>query len=122
MSEIMQFFAYGELADIFHVADSMTNLYYDNRLGCGYQEIVKTIADHCAKTDGESKEDGSTCKMGTLFNNLVTIHMIETMGATTTLANGFKELEMDVDQDIIHDEMLSLGKAAGQLLAYAYDI
>ena len=122
MSEIMQFFAYGELADIFHVADSMTNLYYDNRMGCSYQDIVKSIADHCAKTDSESKVDGSTCKMGTLFNNLVTIHMIQTMGSTTTLANGFKELELDVDQDIIHDQMLNIGKAAGQLLAFAYDI
>merc|ERR1719362_607894 len=122
MTEIMQFFAYGELADIFHVADSMTNLYYDNRLGCGYQEIIKTISAHCAATDTEEKEDNSTCKMGTLFNNLFTVHMIETLGSTTTLANSFKELELDVEQDVIHDQMLGVGKSAGQLLAFAYDI
>ena len=103
MTEIMQFFAYGELADIFHVADSMTNLYYDNRMGCGYQEIVKSIADHCATSEDGDNEDGVSCKMGALFNNLFTVHMIETLGASTTLANQFKELDMNVDADQIHD-------------------
>ena len=129
MTEIMQFLAYGELADIFHVADSMTNLYYDNRMGCGYQQIVKTIGFHCKGGDlsdlkhGKvTKEDGKRCTTGTLFNNLFTVHMFETMGSATTLVNGVKELEWDVDADYIHDQYLSIGKSAGSLLAYAYDI
>ena len=103
MTEIMQFFAYGELADVFHVADSMTTLYFDNRTGCGYQKIVKSISEHCAKSDSDEVEDGSACKFGTLFNNLFTVHMIETLGATTTLMNSVKELELDVDQYTIHE-------------------
>ena len=43
ISEVMQWMAYGEFADIFKIADSMTNLYYDNRLGCGYADILRTI-------------------------------------------------------------------------------
>ena len=34
IAEIMQFLAYGELVDIFKVADSITSLYYDNKSGC----------------------------------------------------------------------------------------
>ena len=110
MTEIMQFLAYGELADIFHVADSMTNLYYDNRLGCGYQDMVKTIMEKCSdepsmksKKGKVAKEDGSKCKAGTFFNNLFTVHMFETMGSGTTLANSIKEFDMDVDVEYIHD-------------------
>ena len=121
MTEIMQFFAYGELADIFHVADSMTNLYYDNRIGCGYQEIVKTIEKHCAG-EGKGNVDGSKCNYSSFFNNLFTEHMFETMGSGTTLANSIKEFETDVDQDWLYDQTLTIGKSAGSMLAYAYDI
>ena len=33
--QIMTFFAYGELADIFQLADGITTLYFDNQKYCG---------------------------------------------------------------------------------------
>ena len=118
MTEIMQFLAYGELYDVFKVADSMTNLYYDNRLGCGYVDIVKTIKEHCT----EDNDDDRKCAMGTVFNNLFTEHMFESMGQGTTLANAVKDFTIHVDKEVIHEETLVIGKAAGSLLAFAFDI
>ena len=43
VSEVMQWTAYGEFSDILKIADSLTNLYYDNRLGCGYEDIMAKI-------------------------------------------------------------------------------
>ena len=33
--QVMTFFAYGELSDIFTLADSISTLYLDNKLYCG---------------------------------------------------------------------------------------
>ena len=88
MSEIMQFMAYGELADIFKVADSVTSLYYDNRIGCGSIDITTAIYESCA----EETEDGKPkCSFGTIFSNLFTNHLIEVMGSGSTLANAVEE-------------------------------
>jgi hypothetical protein len=35
LTDVMQFLAYGELSDIFQVADSATSLYFDNKDHCG---------------------------------------------------------------------------------------
>ena len=48
LTDILQFVAYGELADIFHVADSMTSLYYDNKNYCGEFLILSTIKGKCS--------------------------------------------------------------------------
>ena len=77
VAEVMQWLAYGELYDIFKVADSMTNLYFDNRLGCGYTDIMHTISKKCKELD-ENEE--SVCGYGDLAYNLSTTHMIESMG------------------------------------------
>ena len=78
VADVMKWMAYGEFADIFKVADSLTNLYYDNRLGCGYSDIMQTINNQCLKT--EEGSDKSVCSFGNIFTNLFTSHMIETMG------------------------------------------
>ena len=125
MTEIMQFLAYGELYDIFKVADSMTNLYYDNRLGCGYVDIVKTIKETCSDEKEDDDKDGAKkkdCKIGTIFNNLFTEHMFESMGQGTTLANALKEFTLHVDKEVIHEQTLVIGKASGSLLAFAFDV
>ena len=40
---ILQFLAYGELSDIFTVADSLSSLYFDNKEYCGETEILGTV-------------------------------------------------------------------------------
>ena len=118
MAEILQFLAYGELADIFKVADSMTSLYYDNRMGCGGQEIQAAIQEHCA-TDND---DGKKCNAGAIFTNLFTTHLIEVMGMGTSLANALKTFELDVDKELIREEMTNIGKPAGSLLSFAFNV
>ena len=61
MAELLQFLAYGELVDIFKVADSMTSLYHDNRIGCGYHDIVGAVHARC---EDESGEEGGDNKSG----------------------------------------------------------
>ena len=77
VAEVMQWLAYGELYDIFKVADSMTNLYYDNRLGCGYRDITSAINKKCTETDDSGN---GICTLGNYAYNLSTTHMIESMG------------------------------------------
>ena len=116
VAEIMQFLAYGELVDIFKVADSMTSLYYDNKQGCAYGDIAVVVKAIC-----DDDADPYSCSVGRIFNNLFTLHMIETMGTSTTFANAWKEFTLDTDADVLYDETLTLGKSAGTLLALALD-
>ena len=110
--------AYGELADIFKVADSMTSLYYDNRLGCGGKDITGAIHEYC-DTDND---DGKKCSYGTIFNNLFTSHLIEVMGMGTSLANAVKTFQFDVDAQLIYEECTNVSKPAGSLLAFAFNL
>ena len=91
MTEILQFLAYGELADIFHVADSMTSLYYDNKNYCGEFMILGHIKGKCGS---ESEGD---CKFMTLLNNLFMKNVITGLGAMTVLANEFGHFSLNVD-------------------------
>ena len=84
MQEIMQFLAYGQLSDIFKVADSMTNLYYDNKMGCGYHEIYETVKATCAS------EDISCLSPGMYINNLFIDNSIETIAAFSSVAQEWK--------------------------------
>ena len=119
VAEIMQWLAYGELVDIFKVADSMTNLYYDNRLGCGYADIQHAIDTKCKET-GENGE--SVCSLSNYFFNLSSVHLIESMGQSATMSNAIKEFHLKVDKDSIYEQTLLIGKASGALLAYAFDL
>ena len=95
--------AYGELADIFHVADSMTSLYYDNKNFCGEFLIIATIKQKCtSRTDGD-------CKFMTLLKNLFVQNMVVALGAMSVLANQIGKFRLAVDADILHEEMLSIG-------------
>ena len=81
---MLQFLAYGELADIFHVADSMTSLYYDNKQYCGEFLILATLRSACSNREGE---DSSGCKFMSLFHNLFVTNNIAALGAMSVLAN-----------------------------------
>ena len=116
VAEIMQFFAYGELVDIFKVADSMTNLYYDNKQGCGSEDIRTVVTAIC-----NDNENPDACGIGSVFNNLFQKHTIETMGQSTTMANALKEFTFDLDADVLREETSTIGKAAGSLAALALD-
>ena len=103
LTDILQFLAYGELADIFHVADSMTSLYYDNKNYCGEFLIIATIKQKCTSgTDGD-------CKFMTLLKNLFVQNMVVALGAMSVLANQIGKFRLAVDADILHEEMLSIG-------------
>ena len=91
----------------------MTSLYYDNKQGCNYKSMVRDVQDHCKV---------EKCKFGSFFTNLFTVHMIETFGSATTMANAIKEFETDVEKEYIFEQTLVIGKSAGNLLAYSYNI
>lgn len=48
VQEIMHFFAYGELNEIFYLADSASSLYYDNRQYCGASGLFASVREHCS--------------------------------------------------------------------------
>lgn len=47
IKEIMEFFAYGELNQVFKLADSVSSLYFDNKLYCGGQVLGEDLKHHC---------------------------------------------------------------------------
>ena len=116
LTDILQFLAYGELADIFHVADSVTSLYYDNKNYCGEFLILATIKAKCSsRTEGD-------CKFVTLLKNLFVKNMVVGLGAMSVLADQIGKFRLQVDSDIIHEEMLNIGKNLGSIVAYTLDI
>ena len=97
----------------------MTNLYYDNRLGCGYADIHNKISNKCLEEDDSGD---SVCGYGNYAYNLSSVHIIESMGQAATLSNAVKEFTLDVDKDQIYEQMLLIGKSGGSMFAYAFDV
>ena len=116
LTNILQFLAYGELADIFQVADSITSLYYDNKRYCGEYILIETFMGRCS---GSHKDD---CKPLTLFNNLFVKNMVAGLGAISVLADAVRQFTIQVDADVLYEEMLSIGKNFGAVVAYIIDI
>ena len=83
LTDIMQFLAYGELSDIFQVADSATSLYFDNKDNCGQYEIAVAVKSRCV---------GGFCKFTNLLNNLFVKNLVETMGDCSVLADSLMKL------------------------------
>lgn len=110
LTDVLQFLAYGELADIFHVADSMTSLYYDNKQYCGEFLIIATLRATCENREGS---DSGGCKFMTLFHNLFVTNNIAALGAMSVLANQIGHFSLSVDADQLYEEMLSIGKNLG---------
>ena len=97
MAEILQFLAYGELADIFHVADSMTSLYYDNKNYCGEFMILAHITNKCSdRTEGD-------CKFMTLLKNIYAKNMVVALGAVSVLANEIGKFRLQVDSGMLYE-------------------
>lgn len=44
---IMQFLAYGELNQIFQLADSASSLYFDQKNNCDFKELWMKVGEHC---------------------------------------------------------------------------
>ena len=116
LTNILQFLAYGELADIFQVADSMTSLYYDNKRYCGEFEILEALSHKCS---GSFK---GNCKPITLFNNLFVKNMVAGLGALSVLASGARQFTIQVEADILYEEMLAIGKNFGLVVAFIIDV
>ena len=117
LTNILQFLAYGELADIFQVADSMTSLYYDNKNYCGEFFILATIREKCGNATKEKN-----CKPMTLLNNMFVKNMVAGLGACSVLADQIHKFHMQVDSEMIYEEMLNIGKNLGAIVAYTLDI
>ena len=96
LTDILQFLAYGELADIFHVADSLTSLYYDNKNYCGEFMILATLRHTCTNEEGK---EGGGCKFMTLFHNLFVTNNIAALGALSVLANQIGHFHLSVEKD-----------------------
>ena len=112
LTNILQFLAYGELADIFQVADSMTSLYYDNKSFCGEFMLLEVFENRCK----------DNCKPLTLFNNLFVKNMVAGLGALSVLADTGRKFTIQVDGDVLYEEMLAIGKNFGSVVAYILDI
>ena len=116
LTNILQFLAYGELADIFQVADSMTSLYYDNKRYCGEFLILETLENRCT---GSFK---GNCKPITLFNNLFVKNMMAGLSSLSVLASAARQFTIQVEADILYEEMLAIGKNFGEVVAYILDV
>ena len=116
LTNILQFLAYGELADIFQVADSMTSLYYDNKRYCGEFLILEALEHRCT---GAFKDN---CKPVTLFNNLFYKNMVAGLSSLSVLASSARVFSIQVEADILYEEMLAIGKNFGEVIAYILDI
>ena len=46
--EVMYFLSFGELQDIFSVADDLYKLYTDNKENCGFKEAVNEVINKCS--------------------------------------------------------------------------
>ena len=114
VNEIFQFMAYGEFADLFHLADSLTNLYFDNKNYCGGNELASRIIDHCHSED-------KPCAFGSIFNNVGQKHAIELMGAGSVLADTYHNLDLNVEPDEWFEQTQQLAKQAGLILAFMLD-
>ena len=113
LTNILQFLAYGELADIFQVADSMSSLYYDNKNFCGEWLILGTIKNAC--------RDGG-CKPMTLVHNLFVQNMVVGLGAMSVLTDSIGKFHLQVDGEMLYEEMVNIGKNFGSILGYTLNV
>lgn len=111
--------AYGELQDIFNLADNLSNLYFENRDFCGGEKFLQSIKDAChPETDG----DEHPCSGLNLFHNITSKHLMELIGCTTNLADSYQKFDIHVDEDLIYEQTLNLGKQLGMLVAFTFDV
>ena len=116
ISSVLQFMAYGELSDVFTVADAVSSLYYDNKQFCGEQEIFQGIMDKCYGHQAEQ------CTFKTMMKNIFTTHLMEVFGACSVLTNAVMEFSFRVDADVFAEQLSTIGKNLGLLLATTYGV
>jgi hypothetical protein len=86
---VMEFLAYGEWVDVFILADSVTSLYFDNKNYCMGDSAAHDIGKHCKPT-----EDGRPCSFVQMIKNLTGKNLIESMGASSVLAETYHSLDL----------------------------
>lgn len=106
--------AYGELADIFHLADSMTNLYFDNKNYCGGNQLAADLYAHC-------RSEERPCSVGSVLTNVSKNHLIEFMGASSVLMDTYHNLDLNVEADEWYEQTLMLSKNMGLIAAFMID-
>lgn len=117
----MRFFAYGELADIFQLADSLSSLYFDNKNYCGFEVLHESVAQHCSLQTSEGK---GMCSMSTIFKNLSKKHTMDVVGSVGILGESIKSFAGfgEMDSDDIYETTLTIGKQLGNIMARSIDI
>ncbi len=78
--------AYGELQDIFKLADNLSNLYFENRNFCGGEKMFKSIKDACTPDEVAAKKP---CSPSNLLHNITSKHLMELVGCSTNLADAY---------------------------------
>ena len=111
---ILDFLAYGTLAELINVADDITYLYYENWYRCRFMAPIWHIGRWCRVKDH--------CDFGTLLVNLFETHVVETMGSMSMIAANSLELSFEADSITIHDQFYTYGKNIGSLVANLFDI
>lgn len=112
---VMEFLAYGEFADIFTLADSLTSLYFDNRQYCKGADVAADLESHCKS---KTEDGGRPCTVGSFVKSLSSqSHLMATMGATSVLAETYRSLDVQVEADEIYEQTMQLGKQLGTLFA-----
>ncbi len=73
---MLDFLAYGSIADLFQVADDLTSLYFENKENCGEYDLLYAVRDRCS---------GQDCGIQQLAKNLFVTNLIETLGDFSVL-------------------------------------
>ena len=116
----MEFIAYGDdYYDIFGMADSLTTLYFDNKQYCGSSKLMKQLFVHCKTPVKPADSTIYKCSPTQLAHNLSGEHLIEAMGAMSILTETYKEFDIHVDSDDMHEQTNQLGTALGNFIALA---
>ena len=114
----MQFLAYGELKDIFQLADSLSSVYFDNKNYCGYQQLHASFAENCLKNAANGK---SKCSPTNVLSNLTQKHLMDVLAVTGVLGELYKTMYFDGDSQDMFEQTLEIGKQLGTLFASAID-
>lgn len=110
---VMQFFAWGELGDIFHVADSLSTLYFDTKNYCGETLLKNAIHDHCAQV---------SCEPKALFKNAITKHLLEVTSSIGMMEQlWYQQSLIDMEADDVFAYTLQMGHEIGNIVGRSID-
>ena len=81
--------------------------------------MIKSIKDACTPDDLVAEKP---CSPSNLLHNITSKHLMELVGCSTNLADAYQKFDIHVDEDLIYEQTLNLGKQLGQLVAFTINV